>query len=191
MKVFLIRHAESEENALDYKAKITRADFNAVLLRSSESPLTERGEQQAREVITRLESERIERLYSSPMKRALRTATVLGEALDLEPIILEDLREVLPAAVSERGKPATLRRHFVRSYTKMLWPFGSDETWASAYRRTRHVFAQITTEPASEIAAVAHRGTISVILFGLRRSRTWRIVRQDLTNGGVSIVAKR
>ncbi|MBC8162326.1 MAG: histidine phosphatase family protein [Roseiflexaceae bacterium] len=191
MKVFLIRHAESEENALDYNAKITRADFNAVLLRSSESPLTERGEQQAREVITRMEHQQIDRLYSSPMKRALRTAAILGETLALQPVILENLREVLPAAQPERGRPTTLRRHFVRSYTKMLWPFGDDENWASAYLRSRAVFQQMTAEPADEIAAVAHRGTIGVILFALRRSRTWRIVRQDLSNGGVSIVVRR
>lgn len=191
MKVFLIRHAESEENALNYNARITRADFNAVLLRSFESPLTARGEEQARAVIQRLEHQRIARLYSSPMKRALSTATILGETLDLAPIILDDLREIMPSQQAGQGKTASLRRHFIHSYTKMLWPFGERENWAAAYRRARRVWLAMTTEPAEEIAAVAHRGTIAVLLLSLRRSRRWRIVRQDLHNGGVSLVVSK
>lgn len=191
MKVFLIRHAESEENALNYDARISRADFNAVLQRSFESPLTTRGEQQAGEVIQRLEHERIARLYCSPMQRALATATILGTALDCAPVILNDLREVMPNMQSERGRPASLRRHFIYSYTKMAWPFSKNETFASAYRRTRRIWKEITAEPAEEIAAVSHRGTIGVLLFSLQRSRNWRVTRQDLSNGGVSIVVSR
>lgn len=192
MKMYLIRHAESEENALDYDAKISRADFNAVLVRSFESPLTERGVEQARGVIAQLAQANVERLYSSPMLRALSTATILGEALGHTPVILDDLREVMPGPRGEQGKPTTLRRHFINSYTKMLWPFaGEHETWANAYRRSRQVWQTLTTQPVEEVAAVAHRGTIGVILFSLRRSRRWRVVQRNLHNGGVSIVVSR
>ena len=192
MKIYLIRHAESAENALDYNAKISRADFNAVLQRSFESPLTERGVEQARGVITQLEHAQIERLYSSPMLRALSTATILGDTLGQKPSILDDLREVMPTPRAGRSKQATLRRHFIDSYTRMLWPFGgTSETWASAYRRSRRAWEAMTSEPAREIAAVAHRGTIGVMLFSLRRSSRWRVVQRDLANGGVSVVVRR
>lgn len=191
MKVYLIRHAQSEENILDLDALTTIPVFNEILRKSHDTPLTEQGQQQARDLIAKLSHARIERLYSSPFNRALTTATVLGKALDLEPQIIDDLREVLPRSLNEAGRARTLRRHFIQSYTRMLWPWGRDETWAAAYRRGRRAWAKITAEPAVEIAAVAHRGLITMILLSLRRSSRWRVLNQDLSNGGISVVASR
>jgi broad specificity phosphatase PhoE len=191
MKVYLIRHAESEENALDFNAAMTRADFNDILRRSFDSGLTGRGEQQARDLIERMSHTKIERLYSSPFKRAFTTALILGNAVGLTPQIVDDLREVLPSAQRERSGTASLRQHFIRSYTKMLWPISRNETWAAAYVRGRRAWLHITAEPAAEIAAVAHRGTIGVILLSLSRNSGWRILSRDLSNGGISIVEKR
>jgi len=124
MKVYLIRHAQSEENVLDMKVRSTIQDFNELVRRSHESPLTREGEIQTRIVVEKLTGARIERLYSSPFVRTLSTATAIGEALDLTPQLLDDLREVLPRPMSERRREAPLKRLFVRGYVEMLWPWG-------------------------------------------------------------------
>ncbi len=188
MKVYLIRHAQSEENVLDMRVRSTITDFNELLRRSHAAPLTPTGEDQARAVVDRLAEARIERLYSSPFVRALSTATAVGEALGLVPQPVEELREVLARPLGEDIRPARLERLFIRSYVGMLWPRGADETWLAGYRRAKLAWARITAEPTNEIAAVSHRATISLMLLGLRRSPHWRLRNRDISNGGISIV---
>ncbi len=191
MKVYLIRHAQSEENVLDLKLQMTARSYNELLQRSHDVPLTLEGERQAQELIARLREARITHLYSSPFLRALRTATVLGDSLGLQPQILDDLREVLPPPRDEGLGTASLRRHFVQSYLRLLWPWGTHagpETITTAYRRAKAVWATITAQPAAEVAAVAHRGLLSLMLIAVQRERRWRILTRDLSNGGISII---
>ena len=188
MRVYLIRHAQSEENVLNMRVRSTITDFNELLRRSHAAPLTPTGEEQARAVVERLAEARIERLYSSPFVRALSTSTVLGEALGLVPQPVEELREVLARPLGEHSRPATLERLFIRSYIGMLWPRGAGETWLRGYQRAKLAWERITAEPAEEIAAVSHSATISLMLLALRRSPHWRVLSRDISNGGISII---
>lgn len=191
MKVYLIRHAQSAENVLNMRVRSTIKDFNELVRRSHAAPLTEEGEIQAKLVVEKLAGARIERLYSSPFVRTLATATAIGQALHLTPQLVDDLREVLPRPMSEGRAEASLRRLFMLGYIEMLWPWGESETWLMSYRRAQSVWSELTCEPAAEIAIVSHRGLISLILLSLSWSREWRVLRSDISNGGVSIVARR
>lgn len=191
MKVYLIRHAQSEENVLNLRTVTTAAAFNELLRRSHAAPLTREGEIQAQLVVEKLAGAHIERLYTSPFARTLATAAVLGEALGLIPQLVDDLREVLPRPVDEQRRSASLGRLFVQGYLEMFWPWGDGETWLVGYRRARSVWARLTSEPAAEIAVVSHRGLIALILLAVRRDRRWRILASDLSNGGVSVVERR
>lgn len=191
MKVYLIRHAQSEENVLPFRDRTTVAEFNAVLRRSHASPLTEQGQLQAQAVIAKLADAHVERLYTSPFARALSTATVLGDALGLPPEVIDDLREVMPRPLNELRRNRSLGHLFIRGYLEMFLPWGDGETWRVAYRRARHVWTQITNTPANEIAAVSHTTLISLILLSLRRDQEWRVVTRDRSNGGVSVVVRR
>jgi broad specificity phosphatase PhoE len=190
VKVYLIRHAQSEENILDLRTRISRAAFNELLARSASAALTPLGEQQARAVADRLASAPIEQLFCSPFLRAHTTAQAIGARIGLEPQLLNDLREVLPRPLAGDA-PSRLGRLFVRSYLGMLVPGGSGETWQDGYARARRAFAAITAQPAREVAAVAHRATIGLILFALDRDPAWRVVSRDLSNAGVSIAIRR
>ncbi|HWQ12250.1 MAG TPA: histidine phosphatase family protein [Roseiflexaceae bacterium] len=191
MRVYLIRHAQSEENILDLKRRTTLEDFNAILRRSPEVALTPLGMRQAQAVAASLAGVGIERLYTSPFVRARSTAAAIGAALGLEPVVLEELREVLPQIRERPLQPASLRRFFVRSYVRMLWPRGLEETWLSSYRRARLALNHITATPAEAVAAVSHRGLIGLLLLAARRRRGWRVIQRDLSNGGISIIASR
>lgn len=191
MKIYLVRHAQSEENALPLRGHTTPAEFNAVLQRSHVSPLTAQGQLQASAVVGKLAGAPIERLYTSPFARALATANVVGNTLGLTPEVIEDLREVLPRPIGEHRRSHSLGRLFIHGYLEMLLPWGDGETWRVAYHRAQRVWAQLASTPATEIVAVSHSALISLILFSLRRSPQWQITIRDISNGGVSIVEKR
>lgn len=80
MELVLVRHAEpiTEE----------RGDG-----RPADPPLSERGRRQAREVASWLRRDRIDRVVSSPAKRAQQTALALAEPLGLEIEIDDRLRD--------------------------------------------------------------------------------------------------
>jgi broad specificity phosphatase PhoE len=191
MRVYLIRHAESEENALGRSGvRVSVRDFNEMLVRSTASPLTELGRRQAQGLVGRLAGARIERLYVSPFKRALMTADALARATGLTPQVLPELSEVLPPPGSERRRAVSVASHFLRSYVRMLWAEGSHEGWRAGYGRARVAWAQVTAEPAKAVAAVSHAGLLGLMLWGLRRNPHWRVLKRDLSNGGISIVER-
>lgn len=57
-------------------------------------PLSERGEQQARLVGERFSTEMVDAVYASPLKRAFDTGYQVARHHRLEPIVMQDLREV-------------------------------------------------------------------------------------------------
>lgn len=90
MQVYLIRHAQSENNALT---------ADTMRRRKVDPALTELGYQQRERLADWLGSEasagaiNIGQLYTSAMYRSLLTSQPLGEALDLRPEIWLDLHE--------------------------------------------------------------------------------------------------
>jgi broad specificity phosphatase PhoE len=191
MRVYLIRHAESEENALGRSGvRVSVRDFNAMLVRSQASPLTERGLRQAQALVERLGGAGIERMYVSPFKRALMTAEVLAQAIGVMPRVLPELGEVLPPPRAERHRSASVSIHFLRSYLRMLWAEGSHEGLRAGYRRAAAAWSLIAAEPAPAVAAVSHAGLLGLMLWGLRRNPHWRVLSRDLSNGGVSVVER-
>ena len=82
-RLMLVRHGEIEANA------------RRVWHGSTDSPLTERGELQARLTAACLEhtARDATTLYTSPLIRAHRTAEAIGAALGLEPKLEDDLCE--------------------------------------------------------------------------------------------------
>ena len=190
MKVFLIRHAQSEGNVMDLRQRASIAEFNELLAHSSRLPLTGEGMRQARSIAARLQHEPVSRLYSSPYERAMTTAIVYGEAIGLTPIVVDELREVLPEAQPPHRRAASLRRHYVHSFARMAWS-RQGLTWRAEMRRARQAWATITTETAEAVAAVSHGWLISLILLSLRNSPHWQVVRRDVHNAGISIVVRR
>jgi probable phosphoglycerate mutase len=190
MKVYLVRHAQSTQNVMDYQARTSVTEFNEMLRHSAHHPLTPLGVEQARALTQKLSGAPVTRLYSSPFERALMTATIYGESVGLAPVLIDDLREVVPDPLREPRRPTSLRRHYLRSFARMAWT-RSGSSWRMEYRRAKRAWEQVTSEPAEAIVAVSHAWTITMILLALRRSPEWRVVRRDVRNAGVSIVERR
>jgi broad specificity phosphatase PhoE len=79
MRLYLVRHGQSTLN---------RGDLNA-----QDAPLTQLGFRQAEWAGEALRYEGIRRLYTSPLRRAVQTATRISDALDMSPHVRPELCE--------------------------------------------------------------------------------------------------
>lgn len=82
-KIILVRHGETDWN-------LTRRIQGG----SSDTPLNDNGRQQAEKIAQRLRSEDIKAIYSSPLQRALYTASAIASHHGLEVSIEKSLREI-------------------------------------------------------------------------------------------------
>ncbi len=83
MKLILVRHGETEWN------RQRRIQGNR-----SDTRLSQAGMKEAERLAAALAAERVDALYSSPLKRAAETARVIGEACRVPVQLLEELREI-------------------------------------------------------------------------------------------------
>lgn len=82
MKIYLIRHSESIDDIENCYGGI--ADFD----------LTENGKDKVKEYKKEIDSYGIERIYTSPYKRAYQTAQILNKDMKVEQKVIEDIREL-------------------------------------------------------------------------------------------------
>ncbi len=82
MKIYLIRHSESIDDIENCYGGI--ADFD----------LTENGKDKVKESRKEIYNYGIEKIYTSPYKRAYQTAQILNEDIKVELKVIEDIREL-------------------------------------------------------------------------------------------------
>jgi broad specificity phosphatase PhoE len=92
LRVLIARHGETEWN------------LNRRFQGHLDSPLTERGQEQAQCLATRLAGESIAAVYSSDLGRAMQTAAPVADALRLELVTSPLLREIDCGAWTGRAK---------------------------------------------------------------------------------------
>ena len=83
MKIYLIRHGESLANL-----GLVSADFSM----DNQNSLSQKGENQIRAIIPAFQNCNIVRIFSSPMKRAVKSAEILQSGLVSKPKIIIDGR---------------------------------------------------------------------------------------------------
>jgi len=82
MKLYFVRHGESEANVL-----------KVISDRGWVHPLTDKGRQQARDLADKLRTAGIVKIYTSPLQRAVQTAEIMAQTLGIEFEITGALRE--------------------------------------------------------------------------------------------------
>ncbi len=82
MKIYFVRHAESQANLL-----------HVISNRNMAHGLTDNGRAQAKKLAVQLQSQHIDRLYSSPLQRAVETSEIIGEVLGIDYETNDGLRE--------------------------------------------------------------------------------------------------
>lgn len=171
MRLLLVRHAESEWNALGR------------LQGQADPPLSAQGRHQAARMAARLVEEPIDAIVASDLLRASDTARALSEAVGLPVLARQDLREVdlgsWTGAVREeieRDDPEAWRRWRVEGVEG--WDGG--ERYADAMQRVAGALRSIASEwTGRTVVAVSHGGCIRLAtchLLGLPAGELGRIM---------------
>lgn len=112
--IYLMRHAETDWGQVNERGSIGLAnDF---------ARLTERGRAQAADAARRVAELRPAVLLTSPMTRAMETASIVGRRIGLDPVVELDLREWLP----DRGMAWSSMREVDAAYTAMVESAGAE-----------------------------------------------------------------
>ncbi|MBI3979664.1 MAG: histidine phosphatase family protein [Chloroflexi bacterium] len=182
-RLVLIRHAETEHNA-EYR-----------ICGWTDSLLSTRGRDQAHRLGLHLAGrERLQRVYTSPLVRALETARQVARHHALEPQPVDDLREMhfgeiegLTVAEFQTRYPDSHARAQVEDDLSFAWPGG--ESRRAFYDRVVLAGRRLAADNAGRtVAAVSHGGFISVFLATALTAAPWKWRDFYVMNGSVSVL---
>jgi broad specificity phosphatase PhoE len=154
--VYLARHGQSDWNAA--------GRFQG----HSDRPLTARGLRQAEKLAEELAADAdLTAIYTSPLRRASDTAAAVGARLGLEPVPLEELREVDVGSWAGLTR-AEVEERFPDGFRRWLdggegWEDGESYTGMSD-RVLGALFRVAAAHPEESILLVSHGGPIRAIL---------------------------
>ena len=155
MRIYLIRHGQTEMNA------IHRIDS----YRPGAS-LTELGRRQAAELVERFDGIDIEGIHVSTLVRTRETASPLARARGLEPVEHAGLREIEAGSLEGGTDEASYREYFS---TLERWlrgsldePMGGGVSGAEVLARYDSAIEDIERTRARSVAIVSHGGVIGL-----------------------------
>ncbi len=157
MKLYLIRHGESEANKLGVH-------------NTPDIKLTKDGIRQAKEVSQRLKNFKIDFIYSSPLTRARQTAGAISRSLDLPIEFWDEIREVQTPSVnwgkSENDKKALrIEAEIAKNYSKRDWKHSDEETFNDLKTRAEKVLDHVLRlHPKQNVLCVSHASFIKMVL---------------------------
>lgn len=170
-KIYLLRHGETAWN------------IEKVFRGRAEVPLTDNGKRQAQFAAEHLMHIGIKIIYSSPLERAYETAKIVGETLNLAPVIEERLTglnfgEWQGRAYRKIEKEFPIEfRKYKTAPDKFASPGG--ETLNEAMQRSLHMLKEIEKlHPKGTVLIVTHRVICKLMLLGilgLDSSRFWQL----------------
>lgn len=151
-------------------------------------PLSETGRRQAKLLAQRLQTWKIERLYCSDLERAKETATIVGRALDLVPVIDPAWRErgigALEGLTAEEIE-ARFPDIWAKRFDGPMDAIPGAESSADLFDRVGRACASLLAQHEGEtIAVVSHGGTILASLshlLGLAHNGYTQLVGGDHT----------
>ena len=176
--VYLIRHGETRDNR------------EGIFRGRSEVPLSAAGLRQAGELHAYFSGLQVERVFSSPLKRAAETAAICfpGRAIELQELVNNlDLGRWTGRGKKEiaRDEPEAWRR-WLEEPEKMSFPGG--ESLAAVKARARHFNRLLAAANEERIAVVSHRSVLKALLaesLGLGEKWFWKF---HLDNASVTVL---
>lgn len=181
--VYLARHGESDWNVANR--------FQG----HSDRPLTALGRRQAEALADELAGvATLSVIYSSPLRRALETAAAVGERTGLDPVPLDDLREVDVGAWTGLSR-SEVEARFPEAFRRWLdggqgWEDG--ESYADMSYRVLSALRRLAeAHPDEELLVVSHGGPIRAIQAAAAGMdvHAYRKLRRVEPNAGLSRVA--
>ena len=180
LKIFLIRHTESKFN------KIGRHQGQRY-----DSVLSELGKEQAERLAKKFKDEKINKIYSSDMKRAFQTAKIIADKLGLEIIKERDLREFNQGKFGGKNFKEKFKEYYKKEFEKgvskyHIRPPGGENIWDFIMRVRR--FIKRLEKEKGKIIVVSHGGTNNIfmsLVCGLKKDK---FKREEQDNGCINIL---
>lgn len=173
--IFLIRHGETVDNALQIMQGQTQGELN------------EQGKEQARQVAQRLAGEPVDVFISSDLHRAIQTAEIIAEPHNLFITTTPLLRERDWGSFTGR---------FIPDLKGEVWPDDIESEPALLQRALAFLQYVTTTYPGKRVVAVGH-GIINKAILAVYAGCTMREVQRMLnaevrilTTSAASVAAK-
>jgi 2,3-bisphosphoglycerate-dependent phosphoglycerate mutase len=181
--VIFMRHGQAENNV-----------SRVLVGRHIEAHLTEQGKQQVADAAKQLKSVQIDRVYVSPVIRAVETAQIVCKTLGMNYEIDERLYEIeLGRLVGMNYEEVTTKYGdlFLRFYSEsdpVLADFGV-ETFASVKKRIRSLLDEVLQNyEDSNILMVTHLDPIKAALAALLDLKPEALYRWHIRNASLTIL---
>lgn len=165
MKIYFTRHGESEHNLMKKVAGTT------------DSPLTEKGYEQARSAALKIKDLGITKIYSSNLIRAKETARVIAESIGLDIEILPELSEVNYGDIQDKPYPDC--RTFIEMISLGLC--NDSETLLGLEERARSVIEKLLKDNDETILCVGH-GSFTALIFAVAQGLSHKDFLEYLVN---------
>ncbi|EOD00389.1 alpha-ribazole phosphatase [Caldisalinibacter kiritimatiensis] len=168
MKFIIVRHGE------------TKANVNGIYSGWTDFPLTERGFKQIKRIKKYLKDKRIDKVYSSPLKRALITSKEITKGNKLKVNETEKLKEINFGIFDGKMLDEIVKVHstewkeWTNNYINYRIPSG--ESLQDLHNRVVNFINEIITKEKETVLLITHGGVMRVIiayLLGLDIKDTW------------------
>ncbi|NMB27444.1 MAG: histidine phosphatase family protein [Tissierellia bacterium] len=173
MDIILIRHGETEGNVLK--------NFS-----TKDTPLTDKGREQIERTRTVIETLSFDRVYVSPLKRAIETMEILG--LDGE---VENRIQEVDFGLFEGKTYETIKEQFTEEVNRwnediINYPAPKGESTKLAYKRVTSFLEEIVKKD-EDVLLVCHDGVIRIALCWVFDNVEY-FFKFSLDNGSISII---
>ena len=182
LKVILVRHGETDWN-----------QERRVQGSGSDRQLTETGKEQAESIGLRLKQEKIQAIYSSPLKRSLDTAKAIARPHQLELGIEPSLREIEAGnwegiTVAELGKRFS-ELLILDTKNGALPKAPGGESLTEVQKRAWRTVQRLTRKhPDGALVLVSHYFVILTIICSVLKMPLSQIGRLRLGIGSISVI---
>ena len=182
-RIILARHGQTQWN-LEMK-------FQG----QTNTQLTQTGKLQAAALAERLSNWDFEVVYSSPLDRALYTATQIASKKNLEPVILPELEEINFGCWEGASIPSIKEQNNEKFARWRADPFfnvpDKAEHWENIQKRLSKAIEFVLNSNYKNIVMVSHGGIIKAlyaVFLGLDLHKTWGM---DVSNCSISGIEMR
>lgn len=177
MKIIIIRHGETEENAA------------GIIQGQSHETLSKKGIEQAKKVGGKLRDEKIDVIYTSDLERAFNTAKEIHKHHPTIPLIeRKEIREMYWGNLQDKQKDE-INFYYHKENDPDYFKKNNVESLESIYDRAKKFIEEIKEKHKEEtIVIVSHGGTIKAIMLVLNKMEYNEMEKiPNKKNTGVSV----
>ena len=160
-KIFLMRHGQDEDN------------LAGILNGRRDSPLTELGRQQAKIAAEKLKGNKIDIIYTSPLKRAYETARIVAGVLGVDEVILDQHLIERDFGILT-GKPfADIKKYSKKNLGTYFLEVEGAETFSDLLERGKKALAEIQERHKDKNILIVCHGDIGKMIRAAYHNLDW------------------